>query len=375
MSAPYQGRAAAALAEPLRHHATVTAVPRTGPEIELAPDDSLAVTFAEDWSPYAQATVTAALPGLDLDRLDPRAGCRLRIRAGYVYQNGQEDVHPLADLGLRTRDVSLPANTLTLTAASAEALAQDYRFTWNPSLNRDGVNEVTHSLLSAVFGGGGYQLFSDFPARTEASGLTDFDANISDGLWMALDDVAGRTGKRIWCDEAGAWRIGPRVTAAGRAVLELIDGDAGTLVDANDSLTREEWFNSVLLRYRWTEELPEGDKVYTRYGRAAVTSGPLSVAAAGRKAYVEQIEGRRIGEATANKIAGAKLANLATRGKSYRVQAIAAYWLRPGMTVSIQLPGRAADLHLVQSVRFQPFTGLMELVTRNPGSAGITLGE
>lgn len=389
MTGPYRAEIVELIAEPIRHEVTVTAEPRTGSAFELDVDtDSadLSITFSEDWAPFAQVSATAAIPeAAQLDRLDARTGCRITIGAGYVYADGTREVFPLADVGLRTRPVKRPSNTLGITASSNEARAQDYRFAWNPSMDRAGVNEAARALFDTAFGIGQYTLVSDLPAKAEAASLAEYDVKLADDLWSGLDDLAGRTGTRIYCDEAGIWRITERRSAAGTIAHELADGAHGTLIESDADLSREGWYNSVVLVYRWTEELPDGtntdgtpktkDKAYIRYGRASVKTGEFDVSAIGRKTYFEEFEGRRISEATANKVAAAKLRNLVTRGRSYNVTAVAAYWLRPGMTVSLKLPTGEPDRHLIQSITFRPLEGTMQITTRQPITGEITTGE
>lgn len=361
------------LPHPLGHLSTVTAHPLKGPAVPLAVRrDSLEVTFSEDWAPFAQ--IKCELPAdtdAPLDLLDPRLNCRLSVAAGYAYPNGREEVLPLADVGLRERPVRRPDDVVALTAASDEARAQDYRIMHTAAFPRTGVNEAVRWLLGFALAPDVPVLVSDFADGTKAAGLAEIEAGIGDDVWSILDDVAARAGVRIWCDETRTWRIANRPANAGLTSLELTVGKDGTILKSETRLTREEWFNAAVLRYRW-KTVAGVEQV--RHGRALVSSGPHAVQTVGAKVYFDEIE-RPVSQSAADAAAASKLRTLTSRGRSLHLTAGAAYWLRPNHTIRVQLPTGAPEKHLVQSVTFRPHTGDMDIVTRQPQNVTITNGE
>ena len=377
MTAPYKAKVAELITGSLRHEVAVTAVTRTGARYPLdVTDGDLSVTFAEDWAPYGQVKITAAIPADQetLDVLDPRLNCQLEILAGYTYPDTERDVWPLGTFGLRSRPASRPAGTLSLNAATDEARAQDYKIIWSGSgISRAGLNEAATWCIGYALAPAVPQIISEFPAGSFADDLDNLEINVGEDLWNALDDIAGRTGARIYCDEHGVWRIVARPELAGTPAHTLETGPAGTIVSTDADLSREDgWANAVVVRHRWTPEGAPGEISVQGYAGAA--SGPYAISAVGYCTYFEAGE-TPITTAQANKKAATRLKNLITRGRALELTSIAAYWLRPGMTVLSELPTGEPEKLIVQSITFHPLTGLMDLKMRQPLDVIITSGE
>lgn len=361
------------LPHPLGHVSTVTAHPTDADPFLLEVEaGSLSVQFSEDWSPFAQ--VRLDLPAMDLDRvesLDPRKNCRLEVSAGYVYPGGREEVLPLADVVLRERPISRPADLVSLTASSDEALAQDNRIMFPAAPPRTGINETVAWLLNQALAPARPVLSSDYAPGSAVSALADLEVELADDYWAVLDDVAARTGTRIWCDETRTWRIQARPEAAGPTSLDLTVGKNGTIITSESGLSREEWYNAVLIRYRWRDAAGNEQE---RVGRARAWEGPYSVPEVGAKVYAESVS-RPVSQAGADAAAASRLRTLFSRGRSLSLTAGAAYWLRPGHTVRVTLATGPTEDHLVQSVTFHPHAGTMDIKTRQPNTLTITNGE
>lgn len=374
MTVPYSAKAAAALTDPIRHECAVTVRPRTGAAFALDADD-VSVTFSEDWAPFAQASIRGAIPSTQakLDALDPRILCRIEIDTGYTYQDGTTELFPLADLGLVDRGVLRPSNVLELSAASDEALTQDYIWRSDfPLMPTNGINEAVSWCLEFSLMQTGYTLSTFFGPGVDEHQLLDLTISIGDPMWRMLDEIATRTGKRVYCGEDGIWRIRNRNEISATPLHSLTVGQDGTILDTATSLSRDNWYNSVLLEHEW---MPYGaSEPMRRFGHAAVTSGPFAVGTVGYKTYHVRSD-RVIAQDTLTAAAVAKLSNLVTRGRSLRLTAIAAYWLRPGNTISVTLPTGEPELYIIQSVTFRPLVGLMDIVTRQPANVTITTGE
>lgn len=372
MTAPYAADVAELITGSLRHEVAVQVKPHNAEPFDLDVERDLSITFSEDWAPYVQADLTAALPEEDaLDQIDPRKNTRLLIRVGYTYPNNTTEVFPLADLGIRERPVKRPDGTLTLDAGSDEYRAQDYKAMYWAGMERAGLNESVRWLAGFAVGPETPRVASDFPAKTGAAALAELEVSLGDDYWGLMEDAATRTGKRVYCDEFRTWRITSRPETAGKVSHDLAVGENGTIMLSQSTLSREPWYNAVCLQYRWTD----AERVeHVVIGRALVQSGEFSVSDVGHKVHYEEIT-RPINQAAADAAAAAKLRNLVTRGRSLELEAAAAYWLRPGATVRVTLPTGPPGLHLVQSVTFKPLDGRMRVSTRQPLNVTITNGE
>lgn len=372
----YNPRAVTDLAASIGHLFRVEVYPNGnigGRPFDLAVED-VEVTMAEDWAPSVQVKVRAPLPAdrAHLDALDPRVGCRLKIYAGYRYTGGAEDVQPLADVGLRRRPASLPEGVMELEAASDEARAQDARVSQTVVIPRTNLVAAIRAMAdnSQPERTG---LVSTLPSGTGAGKLDDMPVEIGDGYWDLMKDACARTQAniRLWCDETRTWRLSDRPQLSHAVKLELTVGQGGTIIDADTTLDREDWYNAVVLRYRWTDPVTKTEKIV--YGRAWLGSGRHSVNTVGWKTYFEEIP-RGMSAAGAANRATAILTTVSSRGQSVTLTTAAAYWLRPGDIVTVRLPGEAVTKYVVQSVTFMPLDGTMRLKLRMPSDTPITIG-
>lgn len=357
----------------LRHEVTVTAV-SGGDGYPLDMED-VEVTLSEDWAPYAQVKVTIAAPedqSLLDDVLDPRRDCRLVVQAGYTYPNNTRQMGLLADVGLRARPLRRPADTVELDGGSGEYRAQDYRALWWADMERSGITEAVSWLAGYAEGWArGQKVQSDFPAGYGAKSLEGIEVTLGTDYWSLMADAAARTDTRVFCNEYGIWQVTRRVDKAGTPIHRLAVGEGGTITDSTADLNRDAWYNAVLLEYRWTDAQRVEHVVH---GRALAQGAKYGVDAVGHKTHYERIE-RPVTEYAAGVAARAKLRTLLSRGRSRTITAAAAYWLRPGDTVEVQLPTGDPELHIVQSIRFNPLVGLMTVTTRQPLDVEITNGE
>lgn len=347
------------------HLYRVTARPAGGPPIVLDVE-SAGVTFDESWSPYIQADVIARVPEgqASLDALDPRRNCLLELRLGYVYDGVTEDLGDPIVLHLRTREVLRPSNTLKLTATSFEGRAQDRRrMSSDPAPPKTGLNEVIAHAAGQALYPAAVEIVSAFDPGYGASLLTELDLEQGADYQSLVQDVANRTGTWIRCDGDGRWKITPRADVTGTAAHKLTVGPSGTIISADTALQREDYFNAVQLTYTWKDA---AGVEQVRYGEAYVPgTGTHGVDAIGWNVYSEDRPGP-ITKAQADLAAQTVLAYTITRGRGMRLDALAAYWLRPGMTATVQLPAGEQERHLVRAVTFNPGSGSMSVTTRQP---------
>jgi hypothetical protein len=357
----------------LEHIVKVTADPTGGAPFEVYAE-GLSITYAEDWSPHIQADITAAVPTTEqLNLLDPRINCRIQIDCGYRYPNGLEEVPMLADLGLRSRPVSRPDNRLTLSAASDEARAQDRRRVedYGPFTTFDGINELVQFFADYAVYPATAEVLTEYPADGGYWGIYGITASIGTPMWDVIADAAARCNVWVHCTSDRKWRIRPKVTTSGTPQHVLTVGKDGTIETSDSKLDRVEWFNQSILEYTWKDAA--GDE-HTVYGRARVTSGPYAVDTVGYKTD-HLVINRAATQSQADAAAASRVSNLVTRGRSLSLEAHAAYWLRPAMTITVQLQTGPAENHLIKSITFDPGAGRMSIETRQPLDVTITTGE
>jgi hypothetical protein len=370
---PYASDAATLLATSLQQTVTVTitgagfATPYT---VELTAGT---LSFDETRAPRCQATLTARVPedAATLAALDPRGNVVVTIVAGYVRPDETVDTMTVAVLQLRKRRVNRPANTLTLECSGAEARILDAgnpiaKFVPTPTTTTTAIV----SILTQAWGG---------VTPAYSSSLTDTTTNAAvpgvqpdQDYWQAIDTYADSVGADVYDNGLGTFIIEKRPTLAASPALALVVGDGGTIVGVDTTIDREGYYNCVVLVYRWVETQYDSTGIPKQVpmlilGRATVTGGAR---AAGPGNYVTYSEQRNVAvtQAAANAAAGAVLARFASRGRSLSLSAISAYWLRPGMTVTAQLPTSALETHLCASVAFDLTAGRMALTTRRPES-------
>lgn len=332
------------------------------------------VTFDEAWSPHVQAELVCALPAdqTGLELLDPRDLVRVQITAGYVYPGSVEDSHQLVDLGLRSRAVRRPDNTISLSLSSDEALVQDagasvLEFYSSPSWS---LPDMLTGRLPVTLG---YTPAFDMTDCPTAQVPVQFSS--TDQQWDTYKgavDVAGG-----WLRDRGdrTWVCSPWPTTAGQPVHLLRTGIGGTVVESDVTLGREEWANVVVVTYTWTSSgttFGVSGWAYIGGARQGITA-PAGFALPGIKLYQETRQGQATVE-QAKAAAKAMLTRRLRRARGATLTARAAYWVRPGKTVAVQLPVGKQELHLVSRVTFDLGRGEMTLTTRQPDNTPISTG-
>ena len=366
--APYKDDAEEQHRHSIRHKYSAIAHPRYGDAFELDVEDCN-ITFDSSWSPYIQGDLTLKLieDQSKLDALDPRNGCRVSIYMGYVYDGFVDDVNLVADLHLRSRTVERPRNQITLRLESDEALAQDYkRMSWDTQPPVTGINEFVKYHADIAQRPITATVVSDFPAGYGASSLTGMVQEPGQDSLRMIADAADRLGLWIYVDGDRTWRIKARPQYVGTTALKLTTGASSTIFDVASVLTRGDvegtgFHNAVSVKYSWTDS---GNVARVIYGNAVVNSGTYNVAS-GYKTYSEE-RNYPITQAQATDVAVSKLRALVGRGSQMTMTAHAAYWLRPGMTVTVQLPLGDQQRLLVRQVSFRPSTGTMQLALYQP---------
>jgi hypothetical protein len=324
------------------------------------------LAVAEDWSPYAQlrATIANVFTAEQLAQLDPRegAGVHVQLEAGYIFDGGTtEDVHPIFDGYLFSREVKSPGGTVDLVAYSHDGRAHDAGWLSTDAFKTfQGVTEAVQYCADYSAG---------WPAEAPVLVETSLGMGYRPDLVQALPFEAGRlmwdivkelgllAGVRIYADETGLWVIAPKSTEAGETAAWLTAGGGGTVDSSTDALALDDYYSAAVLTYSWRDAAGNDQKVVGIYGTP------------GAKTYV----GERTGPVTqgqADMAAQALVTGTLSYGDSYECSGIAAYWLRPGHTVQVTLANGTEARHIARSIDFDFINGTMTVATRQPANTG-----
>ena len=321
--------------------------------VDAADGDRVVVSFDESRSPRASVDVTLArAAGL---ALDPRAGVRVEVDAGYRRLDDTEDVQPLVDLGVRSSRPRWDVDELILQGAGDEAMAIDASPAVVESITGTSIGQAVTTLL-------GRCLNPAPPLTTTVAGAAVAVDKIED-RWQALVDLADRAGAQLYDDGLRRWRLDAVPQVKTTPDLAVTVGTGGTVLVAEEGTDRDAWHNYVLLVYRWRNAAGSDQQIIAT---AYVGGGALGIyTTAGRRIYREQ---RNVAttQAEANAAAASILARVYSRGQTLTFRAVAAYWLRPGMTVDVTLPDGQTRRRLVARVQFDVLAGVMDVSTRQP---------
>lgn len=380
MTAPFRSEAEQLVRGKTDHIWAAKAFPLNGEPFDLHVT-SASIGFDESWVPHIQANLTCALPTKDkLELLDARKGCRVQITTGYRYGPDEEEAHLLADLHLRERRIDHENKDMTLELMSDEELLRDHIMFGDEVVSRSGINDFVYDVLAMT--GPQYLAFirSDFDRgsfETELKGdpatltsrSTELTPVFGKTAWTLLDEVQRRTGAWVYSRNGVDWNISERAEVSDNPVHSLSIGDNGTILAGSSTLSRDNFYNEVLLKYEWKDENLLPPEMY-QIGQARITGGPFSIYTIGRQTYVETID-KRANKDQADRAALDKLSRVLTKGYEFTVRAVAAYWVRAGDSIALTMDGETQNL-LVKSVNFDPVEGTMALVLRKPEHATLT---
>jgi hypothetical protein len=342
------------------------------------------VTYDAGWAPYVQGTMTIVRPAAALlAALDPRKRIRVELSAGYVLPGARRDVHPMCAAYLSSRDVNHPADTVTLGFQGKEYLYRDWRAGtvdaspippggWTSTTPADVA--VRACTAEMAFGTGLMrdQKFGD-NMITDVGWVDAADPWIGQAgdepLTMAYE-IASRVAGWFYADEAGVWQL-RRIDeiSIGARYHGVRPGADGTLITAADGLTRDGWANYVQVTYRWSTRAPAtGTGTVTEHvatGFATVADGPYHESLSNRVTYLSD-------RTTPGTVAQAQTAarnllrRMLDRGTDVQVESVAAYWIRVGDLIGLDLPGQGQRTLAVQAVTYRLDTGLMDIRARLP---------
>lgn len=313
------------------------------------------ISWDEKRSPRVQASLTCKVPDAQetLDRIDPRTGARLWVTMGYVLPGGREESHLMADLTLRSRVVSRPDDTMAIEGLSDEALLIDATDTATGNIS----NATTTGAITSVIN----QIITTVPTVVGTTGPA-VSSTLFEDRWTCINDLADRIEAQVYDDGLRNWYITsvPGLTAASHF---LTVGEDGTIISSEAGMTRDDgWANYVWLRYEWDV----AGVANLRQSQRRITSGPMAAVAGNYKIVKVVREGLSATQTEADAAATALVKRMSTRGRTFSVEAIAAYWLRPGDTIDVQLPLGGIESHIISAITFSPVEGTMQIDTRLP---------
>lgn len=354
------------LTQPVEHVMRATVWPPGAPAFELVIVASPKLSYSLGWAPYVQASFTAAAPAdpAQMAQLDPRAKTYVHLDLGY--RTASRRIMPnVAQLRLQKATPN-PDGTLDILLMGMEETAQmaEWTMDWDYSLPRTGIVECLSGLIRE--GTVGYQrsIVSSLPNGYRRDLLADTERPlVADGsnIWSAIASLAAQANVKVWEDGMKVWHIEYRRQFSAAPAMLLADGPGGLVTEARPSRSRDNWYNAVRITF---PDAPRAVNFPDRPIRGlAVASGKFAPANVGAVVWSADWPGWANHD-SAQSAAASVLRTFQARNEVYRLEAVAAYWLRPGMAVDLDLNG-VRSRQLVESVDFRPWEGLMDLETTN----------
>lgn len=341
------------------------------------------VTLDEGWSPYAQATVTLALPDATaLAQLDPRRGGRGRLSlaarygsptplsamtdkwagqplsaltAAYAGQSlrtisaslstpynaaGHRDSSlRVLDLAVVERRIDRRAGEVTLELASDEAYLQDFRATTPLNPGAWTVRAAVGLALAQIGA-----ILQPGPADGTVTGESAV-WEVGTTAWDYAHSLVDAAGLRLWCDERRRWWLTPPLTPDTAPDVYVVQPQ--TSEDLDEVLSREEWATGVIVTYQWE----------TSAGRQT----QHDVAGSGPRHLQIQVPRPFPGAGAAAAI----LARVRARGSIVSARAVSSYDVTPGWVMQSLSTDTAHLAGLVSSVTWDLDTDSVRVASRD----------
>lgn len=273
----------------------------------------------------------------------------LSAEYGIPYNNGgtRPPTEVRAELRLRNRTVDYAAGTVTVEAATPDALLLDYALVSDVPVEpvgptvRDCCNLVLgHVLGTAVQPG----TTGSEPVEPEALAWQP-----GERAWSYLDSVVGQAGLRLWCDELGLWHL---ENPTDYNVQGHVAMSPATLTGLRDGISRDrgQWADAVVVTYEWTDAAGERHTVHDVAGASGAT-----------RTIQMTIERPFPGYG----LAGGRLRRAQAMGRTLDLDAVADYDTRPFKAVSVSTPaGTGLQTGIVSGVTWTQPDDTMTVRTR-----------
>ena len=321
------------------------------------------VALSEDWSPHQRFSITSPAVAELLALADPRQPTMIEILAGYIYPGGAgEDVQVLATGHIRKGENSSPGDAHTMECTSAELRTQDNRWMGTRQTKSfTGVVEAVAWMLDYACPSP-QTITTQLPDKYRPDLVSAVALEPGKPLWEQLYAIALAAGLWIYVGTPGAWRLEKRPTAAGEAAALLREGPDSLVKKITHSQDIDPYYTAAVLRYAWKDSGGVDREIFGKWAPPGDSRG----SGAGHKVFYAERE-VQTDQYSADEAARLTVAQLSTRGDSYTIEAVAAYWIRPGHTVAI---GPDGIRHIVKTVTFNLGEGSMTLATREPSNLG-----
>lgn len=181
--------------------------------------------------------------------------------------------------------------------------------------------------------------------------------------------IAKSLGGRVFCDSRGSFVAAPVPTLENEPVWSLTAGDAGTLIEPQQTLSRDRVYNQVVASGASESGQPpvgpavasDDDPVSPTYYKGPFGAVPLF--------YTSKLL------TTYPQCQMAALSLLAPRlglKQTVSVSSIVNYAIEPDDVISVTMPNGEEDRHIVDSVNYSLTGGTMSMQTRSTTSTGLT---
>lgn len=302
--------------------------------------------FASAWSVAtltaaghgSMATLTAELGGLPLSTVYQR------FSTPWNASGRRPSTSRWFDLMVSERSIDHKAAQLTLVAYTDEALMLSDALVATTVLNpgTTSVRSIAEQLLARV----GAVLTPGPDDGTVEADATLWRPGMT--AWDYFAPLAQAANLRLWCDERRRWHLTEvRPTAEGAITVN----PTATLTAVTDTMTvtGDEWYDAVVIRYRWVDAFDLNQERYDAAG-----------AASPRNVLLIEHDTPYPGAGAAAGI----LSRAQGRGRVLEVEAVSDYTAQPGMPATITPPATDAQTGFVSSVTWRLPDAEMSISTR-----------
>lgn len=250
------------------------------------------------------------------------------------------------DLALRSRDIDIAENTMTLQFASDEALLQDYALV--STISYAPASTDLRTIIKQVLARIGDTLL---PGSTTAT--VDATAAIwqpGQTAWDYIQPLVKNVGLRLYCDENRMWHL-DNDTTVNAGLIELFS--VGTIKTLTDNIDRntDEWFDAVVIKYTYVN--PAG---------ATIVAYDTANEPNFKKVKFIEYNSAYTGPGAAQRILDRAL----TRGRQQSVTAVSNYAVTPTTACAVYMTGYPTLNNYVQSVTWNFPGDEMNIKTRQP---------
>lgn len=361
ITSPYAAQAMDVLST--THRQVASARITTGATVTEVGISDGTVEFSEDWSPHQKFSVTSPALAALLAAADPRTVSTIEVLAGYVYPGaGGEDVQVLATGHIRNGSNDRPGDAHTMDCVSEEMRTQDNKWMGTRQTKSfAGVLEFMQWALAYACPGSP-TITTDMRPAYRADLVSAVALEPGKPLWEQIYAVCLAAGLWVYVDSSGAWRMEARAKVPGESAAVLREGPASLVKKITHIQDLDPYYTAAILQYKWRDSGGVDREIFGTWAPPADARG----IGAGHKVFTAT-RNVQTSQFDANEAARLTVQQLSTRGDSYVIEAVAAYWVRPGLTVSI---GDDGIRHIVKTVSFDLGAGTMTVTTREPSNLG-----